>query len=631
MALAENPVEGVMERDEPQDQASTNGNGPAEGAAAQEQDGVRAFDQNGREVIVPREQWRGEVLPTMIQEAWETPEQLYAVVLNSLQSGFGPELLEAARHLRETDPIPARGACMLGIVLAQTGQKDEARQLFERFTAEQGEDGSVLVNLARLYADAGDPQRADATLRRALELEPNHDNGLGWYLSQIQQQGGDQAARAALEQLAAHPSSWRAQLFLARGELAQGNLGRAKELYTQALERAPKPVPPDLLMQLSGDLGSHGHLIELIEFTVPQFVPELHGLPVGNNLIKALIDTGNLEPAEQVKAALWRINRPDWKDMLTFWDAELSRQRAARVARGEPAQPQQQQIQVAMLRVDGPVWLPPGSPARRLFGAKSPAAPTVTFLGGSAEAPEDASPENRQRLGDALSRMTRALPLFLAEQTDMRTAAQGRAMLPWAAGGASGFLVSGQRWPEATALEATRTPENRSDYVVTVHLDAEVEPWTADLTFIRTADGTPIGELSAEFQPESFEQPLGHLADEVVELLSVLGPANDPPAYLVPGPERFGSYLLGLEQMLAIRCAGMDGVPPQFLSGENEILAGELELCRFEPENIPARLLLLGSYSTLAKLRPDTTLAFADQLAALKQNNPLPDVDTLPL
>ena len=623
MALAENPVEEAMEQGETQDQALTNGNG------APSEDGVRAFDQNGREVIVPREQWRNEVLPAMIKEAWDAPEQLYAIILNSLQSGFALELLEGAHHLRETDPVPARGACMLGIVLAQIGRRDEAKQIFERFTAEQGEDGSVLVNLARLYADEGDAARADESLRRALELEPNHDNGLGWYLSQIQQQGGDEAARAALEQLAAHPLSWRAQLFLARGELAQGNLAKAKELYAQALGRAPKPVPPDLLMQLSGDLGTRGHLIELIEFTIPHFVPELHGLPVGNNLIKALIDTGNLDPAEQVKAALWRINRPDWKDMLTFWDGELSRQRAARVSGADPAP--QQQIQVAMLRIDGPVWLPPGSPARRLFGAKSPAAPTVTFLGGSAEAPEDASPENRQRIADALSRMTRALPLFLAEQTDMRTAAQGRAMLPWAAGAASGFLVSGQRWPEATALDATRTPENRSDYVVTVHLDAEVEPWTADLTFIRTTDGIPIGELSAEFQPENFEQPLSQLADEVVELLSVLGPATEPPAYVVPGPERFGAYLMALEQMLAIRCAGMDGVPPQFLSGENEILAGELELCRFYPDNIPARLLLLGSYTTLAKLRPDTTAAFADQLATLKQNNPLSSVDTLPL
>ncbi len=627
MALAENPVEGAMEQGEAQDQALANGNGAA--AASDHQEGVRAFDQNGREVIVPREQWRTEVLPTMIREAWDTPEQLYAVILNSLQSGFGAELLEGAQRLRETDPIPARGVCILGIVLAQIGRRTEAKQLFEHFTAEQGEDGSVLVNLARLYADEGDQQRADTNLRRALELEPNHDNGLGWYLSQIQQQGGDDAARAALEQLAANPASWRAQLFLARGELAQGNLARARELYAQALERAPKPVPPDLLMQLSGDLGSRGHLVELIEFTAPHFIPELHGLPVGNNLIKALMDTGNLDPAEQVKAALWRVNRPDWKDMLTFWDGELSRQRAARVSGSDPAR--QQQIQVAMLRVDGPVWLAPGSPARRLFGAKSPSAPTVTFLGGSAETPEDASPEDRQRIGDTLSRMTRALPLFLAEQTDMRTAAQGRAMLPWAVGAASGFLVSGQRWPEATALDATRTPENASDYVVTVHLDAEVEPWTADLTFIRTADGTPIGELSAEFQPDRFEMPLGNLADEVVELLSVLGPATEPAAYVVPGPERFGSYLMRLEQMLAIRCAGMDGVPPQFLSGENEILAGELELCRNYPENIPARLLLLGSYAALAKLRPDTTATFADQMAALKQNNPLPAVDTLPL
>ena len=79
-------------------------------------------------------------------------------------------------------------------------------------------------------------------------------------------------------------------------------------------------------------------------------------------------------------------------------------------------------------------------------------------------------------------------------------------MLPWAvapatvAGGhPGGFVVAAAQWPDATAVQAVQDPANRSDYVVTVHIDAEVEPWEASLVFLRTSDGARIGELSAEF------------------------------------------------------------------------------------------------------------------------------------
>lgn len=598
--------------------------GEVQAAATTPSDSVRAFDQYGREVMVPRDEWRTNVIPNMLKEAWDNPDQLYVMILNSLTDGFAPEMLEAGQHLAETDTVAARGACMYGNVLMQLGRRDEAKKVFEQFTAAKGEDGSILVNLARLYAEEGEAVRSMATLERAVEIEPNHDNGLGWLAAQANERGGEAAVRETLEKIAASPLSWRAQLWLARGELSTGNLDGAKALYGVALDHAPKPLPADFLMQVSGDLGSRGHLMELIEFTGPHFVPEWHGLPVGNNLIKALVDTNNLVAADQVKAALYALNRPDWKDALAFWDIEIARVRTAQANTAGAAQ----EIQIGMLRIDGPIWSPPGTPGRALFSEKSATAPKVTFLGGTAEAPEQEG-ENRLQLGDAMGRMTRSLPLFFAEQVQMRTAAAGRAMVPWAVGASSGFVVSGQVWPDATAVEAVRVPENLSDYVVTVHLDAEVEPWTAMLTFIRTSDGTRIGELQAEFSPAEPEKGLPELADEVVELLSVLGPATASPAYELPGPTTFGSYLLRLEQMLAVRCAAMDGVSPAFLNGEREILQGGLDLCLAEPANVPARLLLSGTYDALRRMRPEIEAEFAEKMASLRQEYALKVVDSL--
>lgn len=597
-----------------------------EGAAVP--DGVRAFDQNGQEVMVPREEWRTNVLPGLVKEVWDQPDQLYMLILNSLSDGFVAEIADAAHHLRETDPIKGRGVCMWAIVLMQTDRLDEAQHELEGFTAEHGEDGSVLVNLARVYATRGDAAKAEATLWRGIEVEPNQDNGLGWYVGEAQERGGEAAAREALDRIAALPGSWRAQLWLARGALAAGNLPLAKEHYNEALSRAPRPVPPDLLMQMSGDLGAQGHLIELLELTTPHFVPEVHGLPIGNNLIKAGVDTGNLQFSAAVKDALANFNRPDWKASLDFWNAEIGRRQAASGAPAESTSGQTPQIQIGMLRVDGPVWLPPGSPARGMFGEKAPGA-VVTFLGGTAESPEQPR-EVQLQVADALGRLTRSLPMYLAEQVEMRTAAHGRTMVPWAVGQApgqlSGFVVSSARWPDETAMQSVADPSNTSEYVVTVHVDAEVEPWEASLVFVRAADGVRIGELSAEFAPERPEEGLPGLADEVVALLNVLGPVEVPAAYRVP--DDFGSYLRRLEQLLAVRCATMEGVSPQFLQGEREILEGDLALARMDPTNVPARLLLVETMGAVGRVKPDAVEAFRSEFDALRNEAPMAAIDT---
>ena len=627
MELVETMVDGKTEEAMTQGQggqALDGQDGLVNGAAAGPPDAIRAFDQNGREVMVPRDEWRTNVIPGMLKEAWENPDQLYVVILNSLNDGFVAEMADAAQHLYEIDPIPGRGTCMWGILLMQTGRLDEAEQLLAGFAVKHGhEDGSVLVNLAKVYAAQDRMELAGSTLWHALEIEPNHDNGLGWYASMAQEKGGDQGAREVLEKVAEMPASWRAQLWLARGELNANNLARAKELYAEALARSPRPTPPDFLMQMSGDLGAKGHLVELVEFTGPNFLPEYHGIAVGNNLIKALVDLGDLNTAEHVKASLWSQNRPDWKDALSFWDGEIGRRRVA-------GAPDAQPLQVGMLRIDGPIWLPPGSPARQLFSAKSASAPKVTFLGGTAEAPENPV-ENQAQVADALGRMTRSLPLFFAEQVEMRTAATGRAMIPWAVAPVSGFVVSGQRWPDETAVQATQVPENASDYVVTVHVDAEVEPWTAMLAFVRTSDGTRIGDLEHEFTQDKPEEGLSELADEVVELLSALGPATPSPAYEVPGPATFASYLLRLEQLLAVRCSSMENVPPQFLNGELDILQGELDLCLADPNNVPARLLLHSTFQAIERVKPESGKLFAEKFTQLKADHPSPEVDGLTL
>lgn len=130
----------------------------------------------------------------------------------------------------------------------------------------------------------------------------------------------------AWERVAALPGSWRAQLWLARTALESHNNPRALGFYRESLARVGEKVPADFLQQMSGDLGMQGLFPELVELTEPYFIPEVHGLQVGNNLIKANMELGHLHRARQILNQLKMQPRPDWEPHLNYWQTEIERQ-----------------------------------------------------------------------------------------------------------------------------------------------------------------------------------------------------------------------------------------------------------------------------------------------------------------
>ena len=622
-----NELSGQVEGENGQPKEVTQHDGQAEQNGQQPQEGIRAFDQNGQEVVIPREEWRTNVLPQMLADLKEQPDQLYVLILNSMNDGFFTEVTDSAAHLYATDPVKARGTCLWAIVLIQQRRLDEAEQVLDAYLQTHGEDGAVLMNLAKVYAERGDMEKATTTLWHAIELEPNLENGIGWYAAQEHEKGGEDAANAAFERIRKIEGSWRAQLWLARAALNKGQPEDALALYNEALAAAPRPVPADFLMQMSGDLGGRGRLRELLELTTPHFVPEVHGLQVGNNLIKASIDSGELRLAKAVTDSLHALGRPDWRPTLNFWEGAIaqaasSNPQAAQQLSGQAGaqgeqQAEQQGAQIAMLRVDGPVWLRAGEEARNSFAPKPAGGPGIAFLGGSAEPPE-APIDGVLQMPDLLGRLTRALPLFLSEQVDLRTVANSRAVLPWAVPGsgqageqAGGFVVSGESWPDSTAVQAIAGPEGETEYVVSVHIDGEVKPWTAVLAFVRVRDGVRIGELDHEFDSDAPEEGLRKLADEVVELLRAAAAENDAPGYEVPHGAAFTDYLLRLESLLAVRCAAIEGTAPHFLSGERAILEGVRTLSEQEPKNRAVSMLASETLEAMRMVRPELAAEFA--------------------
>jgi hypothetical protein len=397
-------------------------------------------------------------------------------------------------------------------------------------------------------------------------------------------------------------------------------LEQALAYYHEALSRITKPAPADLLMQISGDLGNAAHLPELLQLAEPHFVAEIHGLPVGNNLIKAHLDLGQLDAARRIVDQLYALKRLDWQKTLSFWDTEIAKARVASTNLNP-----QKQLKTAMLTGDGPVWLKPNSPAAELFPVKTPDGIAVCFLCGTAEKATN-SKRIEHQLADTAGRLTRALPLFFAEQVDFQSRARVQTLIPWIAEEIGGFVLSCVPWTDENAAAQARQSQVKNDFVVTTHLKTQVEPWTVELRLVRTIDGKCLGQLDAVFPSTKPEDAIPQLAQRLLGLLVEQAEVEtQPPAplYQVPTGLHFPYYLLRVEQLLSVRCASMDGVQPNFISGAREIIDGNIQQCLNCPQNVPARLLLAQTLLAMKKVRPDILPEFKDKITLLQKEKPL--------
>jgi tetratricopeptide (TPR) repeat protein len=592
---------------------------PTPASPAANPDLIRVFDAYGREMFIAREEWRTSVLPGAIRSSWNDPGQLYGVVVGASEDGCAADVVEAAEHLHAIDPIPARGTCAYGIVLMKIGRLDEAERVFVEHLRRHGEEGVVLTNLAKVHAERNETAKTEETLWRALEADPNQANGVEWYEVMHRERGGDAAGRDALRRVAALPGSWRAQLWLARAALQAGDRDAALALHRETLSRIGEQVPADVLMQISGDLGNHGLIAEILQLTEPHFRAEIHGLQVGNNLIKAHLELGHVQEARGILDRLHALQRPDWREALHFWDAEIGRAGLA----GPVATP----LQVTLLTLEGPAWLDPSSPAAALFPARRVDGPVIAFLGGTADKGLESREAERQ-LSDDAGRLSRAIPLFLAEQAELRGDARARTLVPWVVGEPGGFALTAWAWSDDDAARFGREGATPADYVVTSHIRCAGEPWEVELRLLRSADGACVGTLAAWFALADHGTAVRELGERLMEQLAErVGVRRTRliPLYQLPDAASLASYLLRLEQLLAVRCAVMQGGPPGSLNGEREIVDGNLRLCLAFPHSVPARLLLAQTVSSMGKIRPAVVAEFADRIRLLQNENPLPE------
>jgi len=370
---------------------------------------ITVHDAYGRELTIARQEWREKVFGPNLRLQWDAPDALYQLVISGLNDGFNADVLPAAERLLAIDPIAERSHTLLGIVQMKNGQLDAAEATLQAGMARAGRTGTLLTNLAKVTSLRGDQVGAQDILWQALQADPNQDNGLLWWAAIERERGGDAGHLQAMQRVAALPGSWRAQLWLARHHLQTQDLAAAQALYAQVLEGGQ--YDGSALMMISGDLGSHGHLPQMLALVGPLYDEHRHDPMAGLNLLRACQQLGRLDEGEALLARLYALGMAPIRQQLdSFAQAfQQLRQQATPATPVDPAQ-----LSIGTVVLNQPVWQYGLRQADWLLSQKPADAPQVGFFALSTITGDRAQGAESQ-LEDDIGRLTRSVPLYLAE------------------------------------------------------------------------------------------------------------------------------------------------------------------------------------------------------------------------
>jgi tetratricopeptide (TPR) repeat protein len=496
-------------------------------------DFVTAWDERGRELKIRRRDWVTSVLQPRIEEAWNDAEALSSTIVQALRDDLVEQVAAAAERLVAIDARSERALVLVAIVRMETGDLDGAEQALKTSIEEHEETGVVLTNLAKVMDRRGQKEQSHATLRRALERDPNQESGLLWWAALAQEAAGNPQYVAALEEIARLPGAWRPQLWLAREALKRGDRAAAVELYDQVLSVAADEA--DVLIMVTGDLGKSGDLEDLVRLAAPRYQPERHGPPAGMNLIQAWRQLGRVEEARTMVRKLQAMGWAPLAGRLAQLDGELA---AALLPNDQVPVPQ-----ITAADFEEPIWTWGLSGPDWLFTAPDQEAPSITLFTLANELAVATSAQ--VQVTDDLGRLTRAIPLYLAEVLQLRHGGPVRCKLLIVEG--HGPAVFATEFPRQV-LEATLPPARAPRLVVTGSVAGSglrLELWEAGTS------GAPV-TIGVEGSLADVGALVGRAERALTGALMARGlrlDARPPRFHHAPPPELLGGYVSALEQL----------------------------------------------------------------------------------
>jgi hypothetical protein len=272
------------------------------------------------------------------------------------------------------------------------------------------------------------------------------------------------------------------------------------------------------------------------------------------------------------------------------------------------------------LTVDCPIWAGKYLPARQVFPDLERDA-LVCFLGGTTEGTSQETDQSRQLSGIA-GRLSRVIPLYLAEQIYFRSDARPLTWAPWISS-LGEFTFFTAPYPDGYAANYTRSAFPHCKWLVTSHLRCGEMPWTVEVQLIRVSDSVCVEAASVQFDFQDMSQ-LAPLAAGLPKWLADHGAiaAKEPPGeYVTPSPSDLTDYLVLLDELLRLRYATVEQAPTSEFY--RIVVRVAIEICLRMPESTNARLILACLIWRLREIEPLVIAEFSPRVRLLQNDNPL--------
>jgi hypothetical protein len=215
------------------------------------------------------------------------------------------------------------------------------------------------------------------------------------------------------------------RLISAREKLDAKDVAAALVIYEEVLAVAGDRA--DVLVTISGDLGSTGHVAQIIELIAPRYDAEKHGPATGLNLLQAYLAMRQADAAQHVLDILFELNRPELEDRLHGFSNAI----AELIVSGAQPLPMHSApgdssdaaasappaiAKVDLISISKPMWFYGLEPlAEKILPPKSSRVRRIAFAQLALPGAYTDVLAAQARPEDELGRLSRAIPLWFAE------------------------------------------------------------------------------------------------------------------------------------------------------------------------------------------------------------------------
>ena len=320
----------------------------------------------------------------------------------------------------------------------------------------------------------------------------------------------------------------------ARAKLEARDLAAAVAIYQEVLAAAG--ARPDVLVAISGELGSRGHVRELIELVAPHYDAGRHGPATGLNLLQAFLAVRDIDSVQHLLDILFALGRPELEERLFGFSnviGELMAGHNEAAPTVEDLAGETETPKISLASISKPIWfygLDQAAP--HLLPRKEGKLRRVAFAQCTLPGLTDAV-ERSARPEDELGRFCRGLPLWFAETF---TAAAGYEAI--AAVGVSShqhYVLFPAEWTADNIRELNESSPTPLDYVVTAGLRNRNDDFELAVRIWEVKKFRELKKFSTRWTPASADTVLREFQEQLRLYMEWTAlPAGNGLAYSAP-------------------------------------------------------------------------------------------------